>query len=203
MKRTTVFLLVLLALLVEINTQHLKLSLPPLNLKPTGALAASLNQAQALASSYIVTGAPSITAGFINQVLAHYHSPAAETGQARYDLGVKYDIDPVYALAFFWHESDFGRAGIARITRSLGNLRCIPDSPCVNGYESFSSWEQGYEAWYKLIRDLYINQWGLKTVAQIVPTYAPAADHNAPMAYIAAIEQAVTAWRAGKVQVEQ
>jgi hypothetical protein len=203
MKRTTVFLLVLLALLVEINTQHLKLSLPPLNLKPTGALAASLNQAQALASSYIVTGAPSITAGFINQVLANYHSPAAETGQALYDLGVKYDIDPVYALAFFWHESDFGRAGIARITRSLGNLRCIPDSPCVNGYASFSSWEQGYEAWYKLIRDLYINQWGLKTVAQIVPTYAPAADHNAPMAYIAAIEQAVTAWRAGKVQVEQ
>ncbi len=49
-----------------------------------------------------------------------------------YDLGVKYGIDPIYALAFFQHESDFGTTDEARKTLSLGNERCIPDRPCVD-----------------------------------------------------------------------
>lgn len=206
MKRTTVFLLVLLAvalaLLVEVNTRHLKINLP-LNFQHTGALASSLNPpAQAPASpSYIVTGKPSISADFINRVLTASHSPAAGTGKALYDLGLQYGIDPVYALAFFWHESGFGRFGMARVTHSLGNLRCIPGFPCVNGYAGFSSWEQGYEAWYTLIRRLYVNRWHKTTIATIIPTYAPSGDGNNVAGYIQAIEQAVNAWRAGKVQV--
>ena len=41
------------------------------------------------------------------------------------------------------------------------------------------SWQDGYEQWYKLIRNLYVAQWGLVTVDQIIPTYAPSSDHNA------------------------
>ena len=46
--------------------------------------------------TYSVPGQPSISADFINRVLDHYHSPAAGKGQALYDYGVKYGIDPVY-----------------------------------------------------------------------------------------------------------
>jgi hypothetical protein len=86
----------------------------------------------AINTSYSVLSKPTITAAFINQVLAAYHSPATGKGQALYDDGVQYGIDPAFALAFFMHESTFGTAGEARITLALGNLRCIPNRPCVN-----------------------------------------------------------------------
>ncbi len=73
--------------------------------------------------TYEVLGQPSLSADFINQVLDHYQSPAAGKGKALYDYGVKYGIDPAYALAFFMHESSFGKTGVAKVTRSLGNIR--------------------------------------------------------------------------------
>lgn len=150
---------------------------------------------------YSVIGKPSITVNFINEVLASYNSPAAGKGQALYDLGVKYGIDPAFALAFFMHESSFGTAGMATVTLSLGNLRCIPSVPCNNGYAQFSSWEQGFEAWYKLIRNLYVAQWGLVTIDQIIPTYAPSSDHNNVSGYIAALKHSIDTWHAGIIRV--
>lgn len=149
----------------------------------------------------VITGPPTITAAFINQVLAYYHSPARGLGATIYNLGVKYTINPVYALAFFMHESKFGTQGIARVTLSPGNLRCAPALPCINGYRAYSSWAQGFEGWYTLIRSLYINQWHKSTVEQIIPTYAPAGDHNNVAAYITAVENAVSTWQRGKVEV--
>jgi hypothetical protein len=159
-------------------------------------------------TGYSVLGKPTITAAFINQVLAAYHSPAAGQGQALYDLGVQYGIDPAFALAFFMHESTFGTAGEARITLALGNLRCIPNYLCVNTsgtacqtgqscYAKFSSWENGFKAWYQLICNLYVTDWGLVTVDQIIPKYAPAADHNDEKAYINALKYALDTWHAG------
>jgi|SRR5579875_1261784 len=153
------------------------------------------------AASFRVVGSPSISASFIDQVLTAYQSPAAGLGQALYDEGVAAGIDPVYALAFFWHESTFGRYGWARVNRSLGNIRCSPGYACRGGYRSYTTWQAGFADWYRLIRDLYVNQLGLQTVAQIVPVYAPSADHNDVQAYIRAVEQAVTDWRAGRVTV--
>ncbi len=151
--------------------------------------------------SYSVLGPPTISADFINQVLTSYNSPAAGKGQAMYDDGVKYGIDPVYALAFFMHESLFGTTGEARATLSLGNLRCIPDRPCIDqdrgGYAQMYSWEDGFEQWYKLIRNLYVAYWGRVTVDQIIPKYAPTSDHNDEAAYIASLKHEVDTWRAG------
>jgi hypothetical protein len=150
---------------------------------------------------YSVLGKPTISASFINQILAAYGSPAAGTGQQMYNLGVQYGIDPVYAMAFFMHESLFGTTGEARTTLSLGNLRCIPTRPCDQtgdgGYAQMYSWVDGYEQWYKLIRNLYVAQWGLVTVDQIIPTYAPSSDHNDVAAYIASLKHEVDTWRAG------
>src|SRR5436309_3232913 len=42
--------------------------------------------------TYTLTGSPSISAEFIDRLLAAYGSPAAGTGQALFDLGVEYGI---------------------------------------------------------------------------------------------------------------
>ncbi len=52
-----------------------------------------------------VVGPPSISVNQIEAVLKQYGSPASGKGQTLYDLGIKYGIDPAYALAFFVHES--------------------------------------------------------------------------------------------------
>lgn len=164
-------------------------------------------------SAYAVQGPPTISASFINRVLADYHSPAAGQGKALYDLGVRYGIDPVYALAFFWHESEFGTTGEARVTRSLGNERCIADRPCIDrnrgGYALMQSWEDGFAHWYSLILYGYVQGQitqsivghACVTLDQIVPVYAPSSDGNDVTGYIDAVAHAVDTWRSGQVWV--
>jgi len=149
---------------------------------------------------YSVVGPNSLSVGFMNQVLAYYHSPAAGKAQALYDEGVKYGLDSAYALAFFMHESSFGTTGVARVTLSLSNMRCVPQFPCLNengGYAIFKSWEQGFEEWFKLIRNLYVAIWGRVTVDQIIPKYAPNSDGNNEAGYIATLKHTISTWRAG------
>lgn len=147
-----------------------------------------------------VTGAPSLSPAFLNQVLVLAHSPAQGTGQALYDLSKQYQIDDTYALAFFKAESQYGTTGIARITRSLGNIRCAGYTRCINGYRAYITYQQGYQDWYQLIRKLYVNTWHLVTINQIIPVYAPASDGNDPRAYIALVKRMVAQWRKGQVQ---
>ncbi len=151
--------------------------------------------------TYSVLGKPTITVDMINQVLAAYHSPAAGKGQALYDLGVQYGIDPIFALAFFMHESSFGTKGEAAQSLSLGNLRCIPDHKCQDNFAFFDTWEDGFKAWYELIRNLYVAQWGRVTVDQIIPKYAPSADNNNEQGYINAVDHTVDTWRSGQIIV--
>jgi len=154
---------------------------------------------------YSVVESPTISASFIDRVLSAYRSPAVGLGSVIEGQGVRYGIDPVYALAFFWHESGFGTTGEARVTLSLGNERCIQDRPCIDqnrgGYAQMQSWADGFEHWYRLILNLYIRQWGRVTVAQIIPKYAPSSDGNDETAYIGAVEHAVDVWRGGQVWV--
>ncbi len=144
---------------------------------------------------YSVPGKPTVNATLIDQVLFAYHSPVAGKGQVLYDDGVKYGIDPVFALAFFLQESTFGTAGVAQVTHSLGNIRCSPGYPsCYHGYRKYTNWEDSFLDWYNLIRDVYVAS-GLTTVEQIIPVYAPATENDVH-AYIATVEQAVDTWRA-------
>src|SRR2546430_7129533 len=64
---------------------------------------------------YKVVGAPSIDADLIGRVLDAYDSPARDKAQVLYDLGVKYKIDPVYALRSEEHTSEL---------QSQSNLVC-------------------------------------------------------------------------------
>ena len=154
----------------------------------------------AAASTFSVLSQPRLSPAFINNVLAAYNSPAAGKGQALYDLGRQYGINSDIALAFFGHESTFGTRGVAVSSRSLGNLRCLPNYACVGGYAYFPTWEEGFKAWYALIRDLYVNTWGLTTIDQILPRYAPPSDHNDDSAYLADLKLFLTTWYEGKVR---
>lgn len=141
-----------------------------------------------------VTGAPSISASFIDSILCSASSPACGTGQALYNDGLQYGIDPAYALAFFQHESGYGKYGVARVTLGLGNIRCSSGYRCIDGYRAYKSWPEGYADWYQLISTLYIHQLHLTTIEQIVPVYAPPVE-NDTQGYIAAIQAQVIAWR--------
>jgi hypothetical protein len=161
---------------------------------------------------YSFVGKPTLTAAFINRVLASYGSPATGKGQALYDLGVKYGIDPAYALAFFMHESLFGTTGEARKTLSLGNERCISDRPCIDqergGYAQMWSWEDGFDHWYRLI--LYGYVYGqvvvpivghpCLTIEQAIPVYAPRSDGNDEQGYISELQHELHAWWSGSLR---
>jgi hypothetical protein len=169
----------------------------------SGSAQASVSKGAAPATGNNVLGSPSISPEKIDAVLRQYNSPAAGFGKALYDLGVHYGIDPAYALAFFIHESSAGTQGVAAITKSIGNIRCTAGYDCYqtsgNGsFRRYSSWEAGAEDWYKLIKDQYVTRWGLKTLEQIIPVYAPSADNNNPTGYIQQVANMVNSWRNGK-----
>jgi len=146
------------------------------------------------ANRYAIVGKPSITALRINHILCQASSPACGTGASLYRLGVRYGIDPIFALAFFNKESSFGKYGVAATTHSLGNIRCSDGYSCQEGFRSYKSWEEGYADWYQLIRQLYVNNWHLKTIPQIVKRYAPPSENDTEQ-YISDVEQFVSAWR--------
>ncbi|MBO0795608.1 MAG: glucosaminidase domain-containing protein [Ktedonobacteraceae bacterium] len=151
--------------------------------------------------TYQVTGSPTLTAEFINKVLKSYHSPAAGKGQALYDYGTHYGIDPAYALAFFLQESSFGTQGVATVTHALGNIRASDGYPSYEGYRKYRTWEEGFKDWYRLISEQYVKEWNLSTVDEIIPVYAPMDDGNDEANYIDTVKRAVTTWRKGIVRV--
>lgn len=149
-----------------------------------------------------VVGGPSLSAMQINAILTNANSPAAGLGDVFYSMSIKYGIDDAYAAAFYKHESSLGLRGEAVDSKSIGNIRCLGKDYadlgtwCQDNFAFFPSWTNGIEAWYRLIKNLYVGQWGCTTVEQIIPHYAPAADHNNEAAYASAVEQDVQAWRA-------
>lgn len=141
---------------------------------------------------------PSIDAATIKRVLQGYNSPAVGAADTMYKLGLEYGIDPAFCLAFFINESTAGTAGVARTTKSVGNIRTTAGYQDYQGYRKYASWEEGIEDWYQLIRDLYIAEWELTTVDTIIPVYAPSSDGNNPDHYIATVKKLVTGWRGGR-----
>src|SRR5579884_2650214 len=71
-------------LLAWFSATNLFTGLPDLAIRPSES------------GDYSVVGPPTVDAQFINRVLEHYHSPASGKGQALYDDGVKYNIDPAF-----------------------------------------------------------------------------------------------------------
>lgn len=165
---------------------------------PAAVSAVSVHPAP-VSSSSEVRGRPSLSASFINRVLALYHSPATGLGQAMYADSLRFHIDDAYALAFFMHESLFGTTGVARFTHSVGNIICTAGWPvCVGRFRLYATWAAGCLDWFRLLATEYVPR-GLSTLSAIVPVYAPSSDGNNVAGYIAAVIVAVRAFRAGRL----
>jgi hypothetical protein len=146
-------------------------------------------------ASDAVTGPPTLSAQFIDNVLCSAHSPACGTGATFYAGSVESGIDDAYALAFFQHESSFGLYGVARVNRGIGNIRCFGwQGVCLSGYRAYSSWAEGITDWYRLLV-WYVTDLHKSSVETILATYAPSGDGNDTQAYINAVARSVTIWR--------
>ncbi|MEI7772131.1 MAG: hypothetical protein WCI67_19205, partial [Chloroflexales bacterium] len=157
------------------------------------------------AGDYTLKGAPSLSGQQIDTILAAYGSPAAGTGQAWHDLGIKYGIDPAFAVAFFIHESSAGtNAGWAGLkpdgasTHNVGNIICAGYETCYGRFRDYTTWDEGIEDWYRLIDTEYIQGRGTQTVQDIVPIYAPSFENDV-QAYISSVTSLVDEWRTNKV----
>ena len=168
------------------------------NSMPDGASQQSLPPA----TGSSVVGSPSLSAVRVNAILTNAGSPQAGLGDVFYSMSNKYGIDDAYALAFNKHESSLGLKGEAVDSKSIGNIRCLGKDYadlgtwCQDNFAFFPSWQNGIEGWYRLIKNLYVGQWGCATVEAIIPHYAPNDDHNNEAAYISAVESYVQNWRA-------
>ena len=141
-----------------------------------------------------VRGGPSLSASFVDRVLEQAGSPARGTGQALEQLSRRYGVDDAYALATFRKESSYGRVGVAVETHGLGNIICAGYRSCSGRFRSYSTWQEGYEDFYRLIAMEYVGH-GLTTVEAIVPRYAPASDGNNPTGYIRDVRSWMTQFR--------
>ncbi|HED05768.1 MAG TPA: hypothetical protein ENI61_03690, partial [Ignavibacteria bacterium] len=138
--------------------------------------------------SLSVKFAKCITPEEINTLLKS--SPARGTGNLFFSQGRRYGIDPIIALAFFKQESNFGTKGVAKTTKSIGNIKCSKTQENINGFCSYDSWEKGIESWYNLISGEIYVKGGRDTIETIIPKYAPSSENNVP-AYIKSVRDFV------------
>ncbi|MBK9709723.1 MAG: glucosaminidase domain-containing protein [Kouleothrix sp.] len=138
--------------------------------------------------------APRISQRSFARILVRAQSPAAADGPRLYDLVASYGLDPAIALAFFAHESSYGRRGVAARSLNWGNLRRGPRAYAIRGgFGYYHSWADSLQDWCELILNRYARR-GLTTVETAIPVYAPSSDHNAPQRYIAAVRALVEQW---------
>ncbi len=157
------------------------------------------------AGDYALKAAPSLSPQDIDRILESYGSPATGSGAVWHSLGVQYGIDPAFAVAFFIHESG---AGTARnwagnkpggaTTHNVGNIICAGYPTCFNRFRDYPSWETGIEDWYRLIDVEYIQGRGHRTVADIIPVYAPSFENDVD-GYVNVVHRLVDEWRQGRI----
>lgn len=145
---------------------------------------------------YPMAGPPDMTLSGFVRLLAEQDSPANGEAEAMYAACLAEGVSPVTHLAFFWHESHFGKLGICQDydTKNPGNVRS-PEDPSLGEiiptrggpFAKFPTWENGTLDWGKRIRGPKYAGAGLMTVRQVLPKYAPTGDNNDPEAYIRSV----------------
>ncbi len=142
-----------------------------------------------------VAGPPTLSAATIDAILAAYGSPAKGLGQEFYDAGVANAIDPAYGLAWFVHESRAGTRGVAPDLCSIGLLRAVPGADAQAGYALYSAWDASVAYWFERVSREYVQEDGLRTVAQIVDRYAGPDDPQDAASVASDITTLVRTWR--------
>jgi N-acetyl-anhydromuramyl-L-alanine amidase AmpD len=139
---------------------------------------------------YEVHGPPTISLAEFTSWLTLHGSPAIVERPASeyYGACVKAGIDPNFALAQFWHESQCGTDGIAKVTKSWGNLRNSrghANGSVPGPFAKYDSWLMGLYDWITLWLTPPYQGLDMKTALTI---YAPASDSNDPISYHTSIQ---------------
>jgi len=156
-------------------------------------LAVLFSSCDTISIGYSVVGDSALTGKKIDSILCGAGSPACGTGTSLSELATQYNVKASFALSIFRNESSYGKAGMALSTKSLGNIRCYGYSWCIGGFRAYHSWYSGYAAFFSLISSLYIKEWKLTTVDQIMNKYAPSSS-NDTSSYIQHIEGDMDKW---------
>ena len=140
---------------------------------------------------------PRITPEKFEAVLRAANSPAAPHAAKLYQIPLEYGLDPAIALAFFGHESSFGKKGKAVQTLNWGNLRKGQGHALrtSGGWAWYDSWEDSLRDWCLLIKKKYVESWNRPTVRRALELYAPVNDNNKPSRYADAVMQMVAGWQ--------
>jgi len=164
---------------------------------------------------YPVESVPTISPQVYSDVLTNKNSPALRQGFTSRDLynaALNPGINPAIPLAFFYHESQLGTAGIATLgINNWGNLR--PGSTGFLGrayttqntdygiFRKYRNYMDSLMDWIDLMLGPRYKGLSLRDALAI---YAPSSDGNSPSAYASAVMQLVDAWnkRSGQFTLE-
>lgn len=133
--------------------------------------AAPVALVSSISESYVLARPPSVSPAVIAATLRRLGSPLAGLSDAIYRTGRAYGVDPAYLLAFVAY---FDRSmPLPDRAHNVGRIRATGREPAVQGFRAFGTWEQGITAWYRLMRDLYLRRWHLRSLDAVLPVYAP------------------------------
>ena len=146
----------------------------------------------------VVGTLPRISEERFEEVLRQAGSPAAPEARSGYRAVAAQGVDPLLALAIFRHESRLGTAGLvpAYDLRNPGATRSSrtgvgePVQPPGRGqFWRYPSWTEGFRDLAARLVDpgFVYAQRGLRTIGEVIPTWAPASDGNSPQNYIQAV----------------
>ncbi len=163
------------------------------HLPPVGLIGDRARAALATNQDGDIMHAPSVSVTAIRDALQAAGSPllsatfADHKDAAEYiwDEGRVLGVDPAVLMGIFQHESGLGTQGMARQTNSIGNIRPVGNQPQLAGYRLYSSWQEGIDDCYRLLRS-YVRG-GATTVATAIPVWAPPSDNNDDSAYISSV----------------
>lgn len=144
---------------------------------------------------------PQLDAAQLDAILSSYGSPATGTGAAWIAEAQRTGINSEIAVAFFVHESTAGTAqgwagwkNDGTSTHNVGNIICAGYAACWGRFRDYPTWQTGIADWYDLIQREYIQGRGHRTVADVVPVYAPSFENDVD-GYIGAVQALVSQWR--------
>jgi hypothetical protein len=144
----------------------------------------------------VIYRSPSITFLEVETVLSKVGSPMLPYAGDVYSYGIKYHIDPAYALAFWMKESREASDGsVAAVDHNPGYTEGLASDTRCGRWACWPTWPAGIEGWYHYMRVFFIDRRGLIRVEDILPIYAPSSENNTS-GYISYVLQMVLTWRA-------
>lgn len=154
--------------------------------------AAPVALVSSLSESYVMARPPSVSPAVIAATLRRLGSPLAGLSNIIYRAGRAYGVDPAYLLAFVAYFDR--RVPLPDRAHNVGRIRATGREPAVQGFRAFATWKQGITAWYRLIRDLYVRRWHLRSLDAVLPIYAPSTRAGVEDE-LGQMEAMIAAWR--------